>query len=1396
MSDDERKKQQDAAAAAALPNLQQEPLLTLTTPQMFILDVTSSNQKKEWTRWRQGLELYFSASNIKSSERKKALLLYLAGEDIRNIYNALDGSEKDTYQDCVGLIDDYFNTRVNLTYERNKFRNIVPQPGENSKSFITRLKEASINCGFENYSSGDAIVDQFLEKTTSNKLRRRLLSEDNLSVHRLVEITSSAELAEMQAAAIEKTDPVERLSRLQMSQNRKYPEQRKQYQEQRNPSRKYPEQTSRREYGKERWRDTGRKFACYGCGDEGHRVGDPVCPAKGKQCKKCNRYNHFESYCFTQKEEGSERKSDWRSSKGRIQVMERKDDSDSDDEYLFGLQEGKRSDVTIKMDNHPVKVLRDSGASINVLDRETYEELKKVMAIKLYPTNVKVYAYNSKKPIELLGMFYSNISYRDTHHLGRVFVTSDKEGGCILGRESALELGLMELPTEINVISTEEKDVKEMLKEHPKITQGLGLLKDVKVEFEIDEEVKPITQHLRRIPFHVRKKVEKKLKELIEMDVIEEVTGATSWVSPIVAVPKGEDVRITIDMRKANTAIKRSHFPIPTFEEILEKFKGCILFSMLDMNHGYHQLELHPNSRYMTTFITHSGLYRYKRLVQGASSAMEAFQYYIGNLFREDELISNICDDILVAGRSKEEHDKNLKKCLETLEENGLTVNPAKCTLGATEVTFYGHVVTPKGIKPKMKTVEAVKRFKEPRSKKEVQSFLGLVNYVSSFIPNLSDETEPLRKLLHKEARWRWDEPQKKAFEKLKTLVTSKLVLVHFDSELETTLITDAGATGLGAVLAQKQKDGTMKAVSYASKSLTAQERRYSQTEKEALGVVWACERFHLYLYGKSFTILSDHEPLKILYSEKGKPSPRILRWGLRLQSYDFKIEYIPGHLNPADIFSNNPVESDEKEKSEEIEKYINSIITYAAPKAITLSEIIDEAEKDATLKQVVKCIRDNDWSKRDDNLQPYYKVRSELTYKANIVLKGERIVYPKALQKRALELAHETHMGMVKTKSLLRDKCWWPGIDSEVEKMISKCIACVSMGDADKAPMGHIDSAKMPGLWEQVHIDFAGPYPSGEFVLGIIDSASRWPDLHVTRSTTSDTVIKYLNKTFATHGYPEKIVTDNAPNLVSAKVEEFCSEYGIKHKKATPYWPQGNSEIERFYRTFGKFVKTTQVEGRCWKKELDKFLIMYRNTPHCTTEVAPAQMLMGRKLKDKIPSIHKEESKIVKRARMINEEKKKKSKEYYDKKRNVRENEIDVGEYVLLKERKKGKYLTKFQPSPVKVIKVRGSAITVIRDEKPVTRNISEVKKIKIEESDSSDREENSEEESEHQSESQSENEADNEGSETENEENQGEQKEENKKEENLELRRSSRSTQNKTPERFKIFIRSTKKK
>ena len=344
--------------------------------------------------------------------------------------------------------------------------------------------------------------------------------------------------------------------------------------------------------------------------------------------------------------------------------------------------------------------------------------------------------------------------------------------------------------------------------------------------------------------------------------------------------------------------------------------------------------------------------------------------------------------------------------------------------------------------------------------------------------------------------------------------------------------------------------------------------------------------------------------------------------------------------------------------------------------------------------------------------LRPYYRIKNELTFKADLILKGERLIIPKILQNRILSLVHETHMGIVKTKSLLREKCWWPGMDSDVEELINNCIPCLSMGSTTKEPMGHIDYP-ISNPWEQVHVDFAGPYPSGDYVFGIIDSSTRWPELYVTRSTTSETIIKYLDHSFACHGYPVRMVTDNAPNLISAQVTEYCQENNIKHKKATPYHPQSNSEIERFYRTLGKFIKTTHSEGRSWKKELNKFLLMYRNTPHCSTNISPAKLLMGRKLRDKIPCLPERNSEVMVEARKISDKKKIKSKEYYDKKKNVKNIRFECGEYVLIREQKKGKYTTKYETTPVKIVKVIGSAVTVLRNGREVIRDVSDVKKI-----------------------------------------------------------------------------------
>ena len=257
-------------------------------------------------------------------------------------------------------------------------------------------------------------------------------------------------------------------------------------------------------------------------------------------------------------------------------------------------------------------------------------------------------------------------------------VVENFNAGSLLGKKTATALGLLrvgpEQPSTINQITV--GSTQAIVDKHDAVFRGVGRLKDYQLKIHIDPEVTPVAQPQRRVPFHVRKDVEKKLQELQDLDIIEDVEGPTPWVSLLVAVPKSNgDVRVCVDMRRANEAVIRERHPIPTLEETLAALNGAAVFSKLDLRWGYHQVELHPESRALTTFSTHKGLKRYKRLIFGLSSAPEMYQYVIQQTLQGIPGARNISDDIIVFGSDQESHDKNLDQTLSRLESKGLTLN-------------------------------------------------------------------------------------------------------------------------------------------------------------------------------------------------------------------------------------------------------------------------------------------------------------------------------------------------------------------------------------------------------------------------------------------------------------------------------------------------------------------------------------------------------------------------------------------------------------------------------------------------------------------------------------------------------------------------------------------------
>ncbi|KAK7102592.1 hypothetical protein V1264_020788 [Littorina saxatilis] len=762
-------------------------------------------------------------------------------------------------------------------------------------------------------------------------------------------------------------------------------------------------------------------------------------------------------------------------------------------------------------------------------------------------------------------------------------------------------------------------------------------------------------------------------------------------------------------MRRVNEAVMRERHPIPTVDELLQDMAESRVFSKLDLKLGYHQCELHPDSRDITTFVTHCGLYRYKRLVMGINAASEIYQHEIQRVVQGIPGVANLSDDIIIHAPDAKQHDERLRQALQRLQDAGLTLNVDKCKLRKSEIDFMGHKLTSKGINPAIAKVEAVRNAREPETVSEVRSFLGLVNFCARFIPNFATLTEPLRKLTRKNQPFVFGPEQQAAFESLKDALASAHTLGYYDPKAKTQVITDASPFGVAGILVQKQTGGP-RVISYASRCLTDVERRYSQTEKEALAIVWACEKFHPYIYGLSFDLLTDHKPLQIIYGPRSKPSARIERWVLRLQAYTYNVIYIPGKENVADSLSRLLQSSTTSPSvlAEEAEAHVHFIASSATPNAVTAEEIDQAASEDDELQAVRQCLETGRWENCD---KLYVAVSPELCTAGNLVLRGSRIIVPKKLRPRILALAHEGHLGIVGTKQNLRTKVWWPGMEKAAEKYCKSCHGCQLVSRPN--PPEPVRSSKLPsGPWEDIAIDFLGPLPSGHSVLVVIDYYSRYYEVAIMKSTTSEKTVDALKTIFARHGLPLTIHSDNGPQFISETFAEYMRDIGAEHIRVTPRWPQANGEVERQNQSLVKRMKIAQAEKKHWQDEVLKYIAAYRATPHPSTGRSPAELLFNRQIRTKLPQL-KLFTDFDQDVRDRDAEKKGLSKMYADDKRNAKASDVNLGDTVLLRQEATGKFDTPFHPEPCEVIEKAGSKVTVQTPNGAVySRNSSFVKK------------------------------------------------------------------------------------
>lgn len=1208
----------------------------------------------------------------------------------------------DNFDDAVKALNAYFLPKKNVRYERYIFKQRAQEPGESIDQFVAKLRTLSQTCEFAD--PDDAIADQVVEKCLSTRLKRRVLRDNAATLEKILEEARALERTESQVQRMKVTSDTSVTSPSVNAVN------------------------YRQNKGTPNHQGKSNNLKCYHCG--GQYPHDKVCPAQGKSCNNCGKMNHFGSVCrqgnAKDKDKGSNPNKFNPRKKNVCKVETQQDNtpsdglSSSDDEWVLSVDTGTAhrvnaldGKISVAIAGVKITVLMDSGASVNLLDQPAYETVRKHSEVHMVPDSSKIYVYGSTVPLPVAGKFEATVATTEKSTTATFHLTRGSSG-CLLGYSTAVDLGLINIPQHVRAVD-KKKSPPSFITEFADIFKGTGKLTGYQLKIHIDPDVKPVAQAPRRVPFHVRQQVEEHLDKLESAGIIEPVEGPTPWVSPIVVVPKKDKgkIRVCVDMRMPNTAVQRERHPSPTLDEIIHDLTGATVFSKLDLHQAYHQVELHPNSRYLTTFVTHKGLRRYTRLMFGLSSASEIFQEIIQQVLSGIPGVRNISDDIVVFGKDQASHDRALREVFVRLRDRGLTLNPAKCVFSVPKLDFYGHTFSRAGVSPDPHKVETICKMTPPTSAGELRSLLGLTNYVSRFIPNYATITAPLRDLTHQGTVWQWTANHDVAMNKLKQSLSLDPVVAYYDPDKPIQLTTDASPVGVGAVLTQGTDTENQQVIAYASRALSDTETRYSQTEREALAIVWACEHFHLYVYGTQFVVATDHKPLlPIFNSPRAKLPVRIERWLLRLQPYNMAVVYRPGITNPADYLSRHPVTADKNTSDRHVtDEYVHYVLDNAIPKSLTQADIKDATTQDDALQRVIQAIQSgNIWDKKDPVLKPYHKVRDELAIVDGVILRGHRLLVPESLRPNVLQLAHEGHQGVVKTKKLLRQKVWYPGIDKDVENLVAGCIPCQATGLAP--PPEPLQMSQMPEHpWMEVSADFYGPVPTGEHILVVVDEHSRYPEVDIIKSTSSVSVIPKLDRMIATHGVPRVIKTDNGPPFNGADFRNYSKEKGFTHRKITPYWPKANAEAERFMRTMGKAIRTAHADGKNWRPALNQFLLNYRATAHSTTGVSPAELLFGRTIRTKLPEpiAHTQNTKASKR----DAEAKKKMKNYSDKKTGARQSSIKEGDLVLLKQKKLDKFTTNFGTKPRRVVKRQGSMVIVDVDGKRAARNVTHVRKL-----------------------------------------------------------------------------------
>ena len=873
-------------------------------------------------------------------------------------------------------------------------------------------------------------------------------------------------------------------------------------------------------------------------------------------------------------------------------------------------------------------------------------------------------------------------------------------------------------------LSEEQKrSLKPILEKHVKLFDGtLGKWKGIQhrlVELK-DKNTVPIASRPYPVPVKNKQTLMLEIERLCKIGVLRKVNNS-EWQSPSTIIPKKDNtVRFITDFRKLNEKIKRKPFPIPNIRDTLLELEGFEFGTSLNLNMGYYHIELCPDSRKYCTIVFPFGKYEYLRLPMGLCNSPDIFQEHMSDLMNDLEFVRAYIDEVAILSTTTwEDHLEKVDTVLTRLEDAGLKVNGLKSFFGRKEFEYLGYILTPNGVKPVEKKIQAMLDIAPPKNVKQLRSFLGVVNYYRDMWMRRSHILAPLNALNRKGIKWNWGPEQQRAFDNIKRVMAKETLLHYPDFNKTFEIHTDALKYQIGAVITQDNKP-----IAFYSRKLRDGQHNYTTTERELLAIVETLKEFRTILLGHKIKVYTDHKNLVFTTFN----TERVLRWRMVLEEYGPELVYIKGPDNVvADALSrldlipeneddvrnatsttdppptaggsgkSNPSHAGTELRTRASVNDINFLDYLNVKKdelpddvyPLRMALISAEQKKDTAIQQ---AMQNNARFLTCTSVRGGRKQYDVIKYK-------DKILVPRRLRQRMLEWYHDAliHPGINRMEKTIQMHFTWPKLHNDVEKFCKQCRTC-QLTKKTKKQYGHLPPKEAEvAPWDTLCIDLIGPYTVKEegkrkwelHCLTMINPATGWFEIAQIPDKRADTVANKLETTWLVrYPWPQNVIHDRGSEFMAELHDMLQNDYGCAVNRTTTRNPQANAIVERVHQTIGNMIRTFFVDDVDLDEKdpytgiLSAVAFATRATIHTTLNATPSQLVFGRDAMLNM-EFHADWATIRKR-----------KQERIDK-NNVRENakriphNYQVGDKIIVKNDPSWKFGTNAYSGPYDVTKV-----------------------------------------------------------------------------------------------------------